>query len=159
MKVIAVSDSHGNYANLIKLLKANAHARYIIHLGDGEEDISDLEMYEPELFAKLIFVGGNCDRGPHARVRTVTLGGARIFLAHGDRFDVKTDKTVIAAAAQKAGCTAAFFGHTHLSFCGTVNGIFLLCPGSCDCQSDMSPPSYAIAEIENGSISARICAV
>ena len=157
MKIVVVSDSHGNYRNISQILKQHKNADCIIHAGDGESDIQDLEMYEKALFKKLIFVGGNCDiNGIHERTKIVELGGIRIFVAHGDRFAVKTDKTVIANVAKAENCQAAIFGHSHIRYCDTVEGIFLLNPGSCDIQGDKTPPSYAVMIIDNGKISAEI---
>ena len=157
MKIVVISDSHGNYRNFSQILKQHKDADYIIHAGDGESDIQDLEMYEKALFKKLIFVGGNCDiHGIHERTKVVELGEIRIFVAHGDRFEVKTDKTVIANAAKAENCQAAIFGHSHITYCDTVEGVFLLNPGSCDIQGDKTPPSYAIMTVENRKINAEI---
>ena len=157
MKIIAVSDSHGNYDNFSKVLKKHKDADFIIHAGDGESDVQDLETFEGALIRKLIFVGGNCDiHGIHERTKTVEIGGVRIFIAHGDRFEVKTDKTVIANKAKEENCRVAVFGHSHIRYCDTVEGVFLLNPGSCDIQGDKTPPSYAVMTIENGNVSAEI---
>ncbi len=157
MKIVVVSDSHGNYRNFSQILKQHKDADCIIHAGDGESDIQDLEMYEKALYKKLIFVGGNCDiHGIHERTKIAEISGARIFIAHGDRFEVKTDKTVIANAAKADNCKAAIFGHSHIRYCDTVEGVFLLNPGSCDIQGDKTAPSYAIMNIDNGIISAKI---
>ena len=156
MKIVVVSDSHGNYRNFSAILKQHKDCDYIIHAGDGESDAQDLEMYEKALFKKLIFVGGNCDiHGIHERTKIAEIGGVRIFIAHGDRYEVKTDKTVIAKAAKEENCQAAIFGHSHIRYCENVEGVFLLNPGSCDIQGDKTPPSYAIMTIENGKISAK----
>ena len=157
MKIVVVSDSHGNYYNFSRILDANKDADYIIHSGDGEEDIEDLQMYKPALMKKLIYVAGNCDIHSLAeRTKVAEINGVRIFIAHGDMHQIKTDKTVIAREAIKQNCQAAIFGHSHIRFCETVEGVFLLNPGSCDHQGDETPPSYAIMTIDNGNISAEI---
>ncbi len=156
-KIVVVSDTHGNYRNFSAALKQHKDADCIIHAGDGASDIQDLEMYEKALFKKLVFVGGNCDiHGIHERVKLVEIDGIRIFVAHGDRFEVKTDKTVIAKAAKEENCQVAIFGHSHIRYCDTVDGVFLLNPGSCDIQGDHTPPSYAVMTIDNGKISAEV---
>lgn len=156
MKIVVVSDSHGNYSNFSSILKQHRDCDRIIHAGDGESDVQDLEMYEKALFKKLIFVGGNCDiHGIHERTKIAEIGDVRIFIAHGDRFEVKSDKTVIARKAIEENCQVAIFGHSHIKYCNTVEGVFLLNPGSCDIQGDKTPPSYAIMWIESGNISAE----
>lgn len=156
MKVIVISDSHGNYRNFKRILDTNTDADFIIHLGDGENDLSDLNTDNISLAKKIIYVGGNCDMGMHKRTHIIEIGGVQVFLAHGDNYKIKTDKAVIAKAAEKEGCKAAFFGHSHIRYCETVNGVFLLNPGSCDMQADGTRPSYAVVTAENGIISSEI---
>lgn len=157
MKIVVVADSHGNYYNFSRILDANKDADYIIHAGDGEEDIDDLQMYKPALMKKLFYIAGNCDIHSLAdRTKIAEIDGVRIFIAHGDRYEIKTDKTVIAREAIKEKCQVAIFGHSHIRFCETVEGVFLLNPGSCDIQGDKTPPSYAVMTIDNGNISAEI---
>lgn len=152
MKAIVISDSHGNYRNVKKILDKNTDADYVIHLGDGEDDLAELNMENPALVEKIIYVGGNCDMGMHKRTAILDFNGIKIFLAHGDNYEIKTEKTVIAKAAKENGCTAAFFGHSHLKFNEIINGIQLLNPGSCSVQADNSKPSYALVENKNGQL-------
>lgn len=157
MKVVVLADSHGNYRNVSAALDANRDADYIIHAGDGEEDIENLQMYKPALMKKLIYVAGNCDIHSLAdRTKVVDIGGVRIFIAHGDMHKIKTDKTVIARKAKEENCQVAIFGHSHIRFCETVEGVFLLNPGSCNRQGDETLPSYAVMTIKDGKISAAI---
>ena len=156
-KIVVVSDSHGNYRNFSQIVKKHKDCNMIIHAGDGEQDIGDLAMYERELSQKVVFVGGNCDiRGIHERTKIVEIGGIRIFIAHGDRYEVKTDKTVIANVAKSEGCQVAIFGHSHIRFCENVEGVFLLNPGSCDIQGDKTTPSYALLYISDGHLCVEI---
>ena len=160
VKVVVVSDSHGNYRNFSEIVKRHKDSEYIIHAGDGERDIEDLEMYERDLAKKVVFVGGNCDiHGAHVRDKVVEIGGIRIFVAHGDRYEVKTDKTVIAKVAKEEDCQAAIFGHSHIRYCETVDDVYLLNPGSCEIQGDKTPPSYALMYIGHGHICSEIMEV
>ena len=156
MKALILSDSHGNYRNVRKILNLHNDADYIIHLGDGEDDIAELNMENPALAQKVIYVGGNCDMSMHKRTNIIEIGGIRIFLAHGDNHKVKTDKRFIAKTAADNNCKAAFFGHTHERFNETVDGIYLLNPGSCSVQADDSKPSYALVEITDENLSISI---
>lgn len=156
MKIVVMSDSHGNYRNVRKILDDNRDASMIIHLGDGEADLEQLRMDDPALADRIIYVCGNCDMGMYKRTAVVTPGGVGIFLAHGDNYKVKTDKEYIADAAAKSGCTAAFFGHTHERYNEVINGIQLLNPGSCDMQGDGTAPSYAVAEVRDGRLDIQI---
>lgn len=152
MNALVISDSHGDYYNIKKILNKHSNLDFIIHLGDGEDDLAELNMENPSFAKKIVFVGGNCDMGMHKRTAIFDLNGIKIFLAHGDNYKVKTDKSVIAEAAKKNGCTAAFFGHSHLRFKEMINGIQLLNPGSCSIQADESRPSYAIVESNSGQL-------
>ena len=39
MRILVVSDSHGNDANLRRAILAQPTAEVVIHLGDGEEEL------------------------------------------------------------------------------------------------------------------------
>lgn len=152
MKAIVISDSHGNYFNVKRILDKHPDVDYIIHLGDGEDDLAEINMENPSLAKKVIYVGGNCDMGMHKRTAIFDFSDIKIFLAHGDNYKIKTDKTVIAEVARENGCHAAFFGHSYLKFNEIIDGIQLLNPGSCSIQADNSKPSYALVENKNGQL-------
>lgn len=151
MKAIVVTDSHGDYRNFSKIISKHVNeVDYIIHLGDGEADLDELNINIPSLTHNVIYIGGNCDLGLHKRTEIFVFNGIRIFLSLGDYYKIKTDKTLLAGVAKNNKCSAAFFGHSHLPFCDTIDGFTLLNPGSYCIQADGCKPSYAIVESDNG---------
>ena len=78
------------------------------------------------------------------------LCGARILLAHGDRYGVKSSLTRLSYRAEELACQAAFFGHTHRAFCGYVGGALLLNPGA------LREGNWAEVTVQEGKIVPRL---
>ena len=97
-------------------------------------------------------VRGNCDSPlcPAPAERVEALGGARILLAHGDRYGVKSSLTRLSYRAEELACQAAFFGHTHRAFCGYVGGALLLNPGA------LREGNWAEVTVQEGKIVPRL---
>ena len=89
------------------------------------------------------FVAGNCDFLADAgREECFSLGGARLFVAHGDRYGVKYGLERLSYRAEELGARAALFGHTHAPFAGYAGGVLLvkMCIRDSIC---MQSPSFA----------------
>ena len=61
MRIVVVSDTHGNARALRQAVLDQPQAEYIIHLGDGAQDVDDLRVEFPE--KTFLQVQGNCDTG------------------------------------------------------------------------------------------------
>jgi predicted phosphodiesterase len=59
---------------------------------------------------------------------------------------VESGAQTIAAAARSAGAEAALFGHTHVPQTCTLDGIFVLNPGSVSRPRSRIGPSFAVLE-------------
>lgn len=59
MRILVVSDSHGNDANLCRAILAQPTAEVVVHLGDGEEELQRAKRSFPEKM--FLAVRGNCD--------------------------------------------------------------------------------------------------
>ena len=59
MRILVVSDSHGNDGNLRRAILAQPKAEVVIHLGDGEEELLRAKRSFPEKM--FLAVRGNCD--------------------------------------------------------------------------------------------------
>jgi len=111
MKILVISDSHGNDSAVCSAIyKESPDA--IIHLGDGYADIPetlDIPIYQ---------VRGNCDsylcNSPDKQ--TIELEGVRIFMSHGHLYNVKTTMSSIYLAALEENASVVLFGHTHIPF-------------------------------------------
>ena len=129
MFIAVFSDTHGCRAGMLKAVKENK-PDCVIHLGDGADDVKELERLFPQL--PVIAVAGNCDYDSTLpETRTVTLGGLNFFLTHGHRYAVRYGKLdTLLYAAECSGAQFALFGHTHKAFFDEIEGIFVLNPGT-----------------------------
>lgn len=148
MKLLVVSDSHGNRTHLrqaIELEKPQA----VFHLGDGQGDILAVMADWPEL--PLYHVPGNCDwrsaRAP--AVAQVTLEGVHIILAHGHTFGVKSGYQSYLNYGIRQGAKLLLSGHTHVPCVWEDRGIMLVNPGS---VGNGSHPTYAVLEVSEGAV-------
>jgi len=125
MKIVVMSDSHGNAEAVQKVIAQNPDADGFYHLGDGWRDFAFLTP-EPGIFC--IGVKGNCDYNSQLPQKDVrTLDGARIAAAHGEDFHGIAD-AVLFGTREKA--KAVLHGHTHVPNIDFINGVFIVCPGT-----------------------------
>ena len=152
MKLCVFSDSHGISDNML-------HAVYIedpdavIFLGDGERDLKPMRRRYPNL--PIHAVCGNCDVGFSVPDKLIlTLEGVRIFAVHGHRHDVKYDQDLdyLVRSACHEDANVVLFGHTHVPYLETREGILLLNPGACG----FFQPHYARLFLETGSARAEL---
>ena len=88
MRILVVSDTHGNDAGLRGALLAQPKAEVVIHLGDGEEEVQRARGSFPEKM--FLQVRGNCDWGSSLPVvGEYTVDGVKIFYTHGHLYGVK----------------------------------------------------------------------
>ena len=102
MKLLILSDTHGNYPLALRAVEKVGQVDQIIHLGD---ELDDATILESVLGRSLIKVPGNCDTaGDRSRDLLVTFEGIRFFITHGDRYHVKSGLTALhkKALEQKA---------------------------------------------------------
>ena len=101
MKILILSDNH--YRNID--LDLNKYD-YIIHCGDYGNSLKMLEEYNT------FIVRGNCDiDGP--KEIFCEINGRKIFITHGDLYNVKIHYNSITYKAMERKVDFVFFGHTH----------------------------------------------
>ena len=145
MKLLVLSDSHGNVDNMVRAVERTAPDR-IVHLGDGWRDAEELHERFPSL--PLDQVPGNCDYGCFdAPERLLLLGGKRILLCHGHTLRVKSGMLTAFYTAQERQADALLFGHTHEAYVGERGGTIFLNPGSIGAGYR---PTYATLELRDG---------
>lgn len=150
MKLLVLSDSHGNAANMERAYQAEA-PDVILFLGDGARDFDNLQKLAP--FAAACAVRGNCDQAAGDTERTVTYGGYRFFMTHGDRYNVKFDTMRLYYAAREAMADVALFGHTHTPCCVNEGGLWMLNPGTI---SGWPQATYGVIEINDGVLQCQL---
>ncbi len=155
MKILVVSDTHGDSGRLKEVLNQNNDFDMLIHLGDGERDFRDVQALHP---AKgMVYVAGNCDYGTHPEEHIAIAGGQKIFCCHGHRYGVNFGIELLTTAALRNECMIALYGHTHVPKIETLNGVQVMNPGSLTLPRGGSERSFGVIEIsENGETDMRI---
>jgi len=137
VKIVAVSDSHGNPGLLREAVEAaqlGAPIDVLVHCGDGVRDLAAAEAVvraaNPD--ARVYAVRGNCDIGAFSvpALELFEANGVRVMASHGHAYGVKTQYAALLAAARERGAKIVFFGHTHRPLLEAVGGIYLINPGA-----------------------------
>ncbi len=146
MRVLVMSDSHGDVFNASLAVEQQPQAKYVFHLGDGEHDIDNLiAVYKRKEFIR---VRGNCDFLSDLNADVlVEIEGKRIFATHGYAQYVKQGLTSLYFAAREKNADIALFGHTHSPMTDIYNGLTVFNPGS------IRDGNYGVLEITSEGIS------
>ncbi len=155
MKIIVMSDSHGNRFALDKIF-LNYHANYYIHLGDGERELDSIAMEYPD--KQIIHVKGNCDYASLSQSEIVfaPTDDCAIFATHGHKYNVKYSLEMLKNKARNVGASIALYGHTHERFCTYEDGLYIMNPGSVSCPRDGKKPSFGTIEITKSGIMTNV---
>ncbi len=146
MRILVISDTHGNENNLKKILKREGNLDHVLHLGDverGEERIARL------VGCPMDIVAGNCDFfSKMPRVKFLELDGCRIMMTHGHYYYVTAGLRDLILEAKANDCDVVMFGHTHMPFLNQEDGqLTVLNPGSISFpRQEGRNPSYIIME-------------
>jgi len=155
MKILVVSDTHGDSGRLKEVLDRNNDFDMLIHLGDGENDFREIQALYPT--KGMVYVAGNCDYGVHSDEHIAVAGGQKILCCHGHRYGVNFGIEMLASVALQKECSIALYGHTHVPKIETLGGVMVMNPGSLTLPRGGSERSYGVIEIsENGETEARI---
>lgn len=146
MKIIAVSDVHGNFRALKSVLDRSRNADIVVFLGDGERELDRLAADYPNVFFKK--VAGNCDYlSTTPRYELFTVEGVKILITHGHEFGVKYGIDRLLRLAKENGAGLVMFGHTHCRLEHYEDGIYFFNPGSVSEPRDGNPPSYGSIDV------------
>lgn len=154
MKVLVISDTHHNARRIEAVMEREGTVDLVLHLGDLQGEGSYIQSI---VNCPLQAVRGNCDYDREWPDETlIEVGGHRIFMTHGHRYNVDYDLYELEDMAKGCGADIAMFGHTHYpELVRREDGFVLLNPGSLGSPRQMPRvPSYMIMEIEeeNGEV-------
>lgn len=156
MDILVVSDSHGDFQNLQKLIERHTEIDTIVHLGDGAEEIWQLSLLYPQ--KQFHYVLGNNDLNCNEDIpaqQVVTIENSKILLVHGHLFAAGKRQKTLVKLAKSLGAQAVFYGHTHVFFHEIIDTVFVLNPGAVKYGRDKAN-RYAIVTVsENGQIKAE----
>ncbi len=142
-----ISDTHGRFPQSVS--RAFQKTDLIIHAGDiGDPQIIDAL----EKIAPTRAVRGNMDMGQWARQlrqnETIVIGHRRLHVIHDVyNLDIK---------AESDAYQAVIYGHTHRPQVEKQHGVLFVNPGSAVQPRFGYPPSVALLEIKEDSLSARL---
>ncbi len=145
---VVISDTHGNFRAIDKILPIMKENDFVFHLGDLEKDIWQ---YRKELNDKITSVSGNCDGG--GSEETVEIEGVKVLLTHGNKYGVKDSLYKLSLRAIELGVSTVFYGHTHLADIVNIDGITFINPGS---LSSYGVKSYCYAVFHQGKVVCKI---
>lgn len=129
VRVLVISDSHGNEWSIRAALEREEGITAVIHLGDGAREAVKLQAEFPYLDWHIVC--GNCDIGADVpSKKIITLSGNKLYLTHGHAERVKSGLLTLSYTACEHEVTAALYGHTHLPSIDFRDGIMLMNPGS-----------------------------
>ncbi len=152
-RIVLISDVHGDFDIMERILESNQDADIKIFLGDFQTN----KLAEQELANKFDFVvRGNNDHYGISDANLLTeVEGIRIFMTHGDAyftFKEYVSKNKLAKAAEKHGATLALHGHDHKASISTHGSVTVFNPGSPSYPRFGSKAAYGIIEIDDGEI-------
>ncbi|MDD4125675.1 MAG: YfcE family phosphodiesterase [Eubacteriales bacterium] len=144
MKILVLSDSHGNYGPMEAALTIEK-PELVIFLGDGAGDIALLERQNPS--QRILKIKGNGDFF-HSGAAFICdiFDGVKIYAVHGHIQRVKESINGILYAAKAEKAAIALYGHTHRQMIKRIDGITLINPGSIGCGQ-----AYGVIVTDNGS--------
>lgn len=137
MKILLVSDSHGDYASLDRLAALYPDMDLYLHAGDSEQDEWSIKPF--------ISVRGNCDRYydfPEYLIIPSPYGN--IFVQH--------TPYVSKELLNKHNAKIVIHGHTHNRRNEMKHDILYVNPGALSYARDKFDGSYAILNIESNTV-------
>lgn len=147
MKILVLSDTHGDLENLDKVVERSGDIDLLIHLGDNTKDALKIKEI---LNTKMINVKGNCDIFDKVtpKEEIIEIRNKKLFLTHGDDYGVKSGINKIYYRALELEVDIVLFGHSHVSTLVREDNILFLNPGSISLPRGGSKKSFGIIEIK-----------
>lgn len=171
--ILIISDSHGNTANLYRILKDfGSFCHALIFCGDGVYDLGMLidsvfagKSEAPILPPVIVLVQGNGDPSsitsdfpPHLidipKSAVIKAAGKNIYITHGHIQNVYYGDSMLKEFADEAGCPVILHGHTHVARQTYLNGSHIICPGSISLPRGGTEKSFCVLTIKGSYIDA-----
>ena len=128
MRVLIISDTHGNHRNLNKVLESVGKIDLLLHLGDVEGG----EYYiEQVAGCPVHIVSGNNDFFVNLpEEEELWIGKYKVLMTHGHKYYVSMDTKRLKREAEKRGACIVMYGHTHRPDIDTGDSVMAINPGS-----------------------------
>lgn len=147
MKIVVISDSHGNREGIDKIFR-ELDFDYLFFLGDGLRDLGEYINLQ-----NVYAVSGNCDFfSTEPNEREFILEGKKFFITHGNAYGVKYSLEHIVNEGRKRGVEYVLYGHTHNKYIDEIDGIKIINPGAFKVSSgivlEVAENKYTINNLE-----------
>lgn len=156
MKILIISDTHGETDKAEEVIRKNSDADMVIHLGDYFRDAQRLSTLFPNIAIEYIYGNSDFMIGDVPAEKLLEFKGKKIFITHGHRYSVKWDYDKLHKKAEELKVDLLLFGHTHIADMIVMEGYTLINPGSLSDPRDDSNESYAIIEIDDEKVVPRL---
>ncbi len=142
MKLLVVSDNHGDRASLQELVDLyDEKVDAMIHCGDSEFDADD------KVMQSFLSARGNCDYDLRYPIDLVEeINKERVFITHGHEYGVKMSLDRLRYKSDEYQADFVFFGHSHQLGVSMEEGRLYLNPGSILLPRGRKERTYAIVE-------------
>ena len=157
MKILVISDTHGDIEKAEEVIRKNKDISLIIHLGDYFRDAQKLSGMFPEIPVEYIYGNSDFIIEDTPAEKMLEYKGKRIFITHGHRYSVKWDYDKLYKKAEEMNADLLLFGHTHVADIVEKEAYFVVNPGSISDPRDNSDESYAKIDIDEEEIKPRLC--
>ena len=148
MKILVVSDTHGQSKELREVIKKTRPFDLLIHCGDTE----GLERrIRQEADCPCVIVRGNNDYFTETPFDDVVEAGkCRIFVTHGHHYGISMGTGRIREKAKEHECNVALYGHTHRPYLDQSDpSLTVASPGSLAYpRQEGREPSYLVIDID-----------
>lgn len=154
MQILVISDTHGRYDILCRLLTEHRNADLVIHCGDGQFETERFLSEHPELEPWILTVRGNCDYSRKIPLlREIPLPfGHKAVAVHGHKYMYGDFQQNLVDLAKEHKADIVLFGHLHVRIDRNVDGIRLFSPGSAAQPRDQFPPGFGLVDVMEGGI-------
>ena len=156
MRVLIVSDTHGDDSAMWEAIDAEAPIDMLIHCGDIEHEPTELL---EELDCPIHVVGGNNDFMLNLpETDTFNIGKYKVLLTHGHHYRIYREQSCLFYLAEDNNADIVMFGHLHEPILQQDGNITILNPGSLTYpRQEGHRPSYIIMEVdENENVSYEV---
>jgi putative phosphoesterase len=157
MKILVISDTHGDINKAEEAVRLNKEIGLIIHLGDYFRDAQKLSSIFPNIPIEYIYGNSDFMINDVPAEKLLEINGKRIFITHGHRYSVKWDYDKLYKKAEEMNADILLFGHTHIPDLVEKGSLYVVNPGSTSDPREDSDESYAIIEIEDGKVEPKLC--
>lgn len=148
IRIGVVSDSHGRFRPLERMVSQAPDVAAWIHCGDYSDDGDDLAIYTG---VPVYSVRGNNDFMSDAPAcRKVTIGGVNIIAVHGHQWYGDARLAKLRQLGREHEARLVLFGHTHRRFCRRDDDMAIVNPGSISLPRDGRVGTYAVCAIDDG---------